>query len=82
MKKNTSLDPKSKQFAEVLKENCKKNGAKINKARLHLIAMVIVALCKVQTVSLANSIKPTFSFLNSVLKTLLTFLVSINLLFF
>jgi hypothetical protein len=51
MKKNTSLDPKSKQFAEVLKENCKKNGAKINKARLHLIAMVIVALCKVQTVS-------------------------------
>ena len=51
MKRNTSRDFKSKQFAEVLKENCAKNGSKINKARLHLMAMVIIALCKVQTVS-------------------------------
>ena len=51
MKKNTSRDFKSRQFAQVLKENCEKNGSKINKARLHLIAMVIIALCKVQNVS-------------------------------
>lgn len=51
MKKNTSRDYKSKQLAELLKENISKNGSKLNKARLHLMAMVIIALCKVQNVS-------------------------------
>ena len=51
MKKNTSRDDKSKQLAEVLKENISKHDSKINKARLHLMSMVIMALCKVQTVS-------------------------------
>ena len=51
MKKNTSRDYKSKQLAAVLKENIEKNDSKINKARLKLMSMVILALCKVQTVS-------------------------------
>lgn len=51
MKKNTSRDYKSKQLAETLKENIARNNSKLNKARLQLMAMVIIALCKVQTVS-------------------------------
>lgn len=51
MKKNTSRDYKTKQLAVVLKKNISKNNSKLNKARLWLIAMVIIALCKVQTVS-------------------------------
>ena len=51
MKKNTSRDYKSKQLAAVLKENIEKNDSKINKARLKLMSMVILALWKVQTVS-------------------------------
>lgn len=51
MKKNTSRNDKSSQLSEVLKDNLEKNNAKINKARLRLISMVILALCKVQTVN-------------------------------
>ena len=51
MQKNTSREDKSKQLAGILKENISKSNEKINKARLHLMAMVIIALCKVQTVS-------------------------------
>lgn len=51
MKKNTSHDSKTNQLAELLKENIEKNGSKLNKARRQLMAMVIIALCKVQTVS-------------------------------
>lgn len=48
---NTSQDYKSKELAKVLKENIEKNNSKLNQARLHLISMVIISLCKVQTVS-------------------------------
>lgn len=51
MQKNTSRDYKSNQLATILKENLSKNGSALNKARLELISMVIIALCKVQTVS-------------------------------
>jgi hypothetical protein len=51
MKKNTSQDYKSNQLAGILKENLGKNQSKLNIARLKLMAMVIIALCKVQTVS-------------------------------
>lgn len=51
MDKNISPDSKSNQLAELLNENMQKSGAKINKARVRLISMVIIALCKVQTVS-------------------------------
>lgn len=51
MQKNTSHEGKVNQLTELLNENIKKNGAKLNKARIALISMVIVALCKVQTVS-------------------------------
>jgi hypothetical protein len=51
MKKNTSRDDKSKQLADVLKANIENDETKINKARLKLMAMVILALCKVQNVS-------------------------------
>ena len=51
MAKNTGQDDKSKQLAELLQENISKSESKLNKARLHLMAMVIIALCKVQTVS-------------------------------
>lgn len=51
MQKNTSREDKSKQLAGILKENLSKSNEKTNKARLHLMAMVIIALCKVQTVS-------------------------------
>lgn len=51
MAKNTSQDDKSKQLAELLQENISKSESKLNKARLHLMAMVIIVLCKVQTVS-------------------------------
>ena len=49
--KNTSQENKSSQLSAVLKDTIEKNNAKINKARLSLISMVILALCKVQTVS-------------------------------
>lgn len=51
MQKNISCEDKNKQLAGILKENISKSDAKINKARLQLMAMVIIALCKVQTVS-------------------------------
>ncbi|MCC9034349.1 IS4 family transposase [Chryseobacterium sp. C-39] len=50
-KKKTSQGDKSSQLSAVLKDNLEKNNAKINKARLQLISMCILALCKVQTVS-------------------------------
>ncbi|MGI6320842.1 MAG: hypothetical protein ACOXZK_07770 [Bacteroidales bacterium] len=51
MKKNISLEDKSKQFSDILKENLEKSDSKINKARLNLMSMFILALCKVQTVN-------------------------------
>lgn len=51
MDKNISPDSKSNQLAELLNENIEKSGAQMNKARVRLISMVIIALCKVQTVS-------------------------------
>ena len=51
MQKNISQDTKSKQFAQILKENIEINQSKINNARVHLMSMVIIALCKVQTVN-------------------------------
>lgn len=51
MDKNISPDSKSNQLAELLNENIEKSGAQMNKARVGLISMVIIALCKVQTVS-------------------------------
>lgn len=51
MKKNTSQDCKSTKLADVLDENLSKNGQKLNKARVKLISLFILALCKVQTVS-------------------------------
>lgn len=51
MKKNTSPDSKANQLCSLLKEQVENNGAKLNKARLKLMSMVIIALCKVQTVS-------------------------------
>lgn len=51
MKKNISLEDKSKQLSDVLKENLEKNDSKINMARIKLMSMFILALCKVQTVS-------------------------------
>jgi hypothetical protein len=49
--KRTSRSDKSSELSAVLNTNLKKHNAKINKARLKLISMVILALCKVQTVS-------------------------------
>jgi len=49
--KKTSRSDKSSELSAVLNTNLKKHNAKINKARLKLISMVILALCKVQTVS-------------------------------
>ena len=49
--KKTSRSDKNSELSAVLKDNIEKNNAKINKARLSLISMVILALCKVQTVS-------------------------------
>lgn len=51
MDKNISLDSKSNQLAALLNANIEKNGARMNKARIRLMSMVIIALCKVQTVS-------------------------------
>lgn len=51
---NTSQEYKSKDLSSVLEQNFEQ---KINKARLNLISMMILALCKVKTVnymSLAN----------------------------
>lgn len=47
----TSRSDKSNELSAVLTTNLEKSNAKINKARLKLISMVILALCKVQTVS-------------------------------
>lgn len=47
MDKNISLDSKSNQLVELLNENIEKSGAKINKARVRLMSIVIIALCKV-----------------------------------
>ncbi|MCO5248654.1 MAG: hypothetical protein M9887_06895 [Chitinophagales bacterium] len=51
MDKNISHESKSNQLCEVLSRNIEKNDSMINKARIKLIAQVILALCKVQTVS-------------------------------
>jgi hypothetical protein len=51
MPQDTNQDSKSKQFCKVLEEALEKNGSKFNKARIELMGMVIIALCKVQTVS-------------------------------
>ncbi|HEU0226338.1 MAG TPA: IS4 family transposase, partial [Arachidicoccus soli] len=51
MRKNISHKSKSNQLFEVLNRNVDKNGSVINKARLKLMANVILALCKVQDVS-------------------------------
>lgn len=51
MTKNTSSESKSNQLTDLLKDQIEINGCKINKARLKLMSMVIIALCKVQTVS-------------------------------
>jgi hypothetical protein len=53
--KKTSRSDKSSELSAVLNTNLEKHNAKINKARLKLISMVILALCKVQTVSLTSS---------------------------
>lgn len=50
-KKKTSQVDKANQLSTVLKDTIEKSNVKINKARLKLISMVILALCKVQTVS-------------------------------
>ncbi|MCO5248980.1 MAG: IS4 family transposase [Chitinophagales bacterium] len=51
MDKNISRESKSNQLCEVLSRNIEKNDSMMNKARIKLIAQVILALCKVQTVS-------------------------------
>jgi hypothetical protein len=58
MRPNSNHDCKSTTLARLLDESLLKSGKKINKARLQLISLVILALCKVQTVSfhkLANA---------------------------
>lgn len=45
---NTSQEYKSKDLSSVLEQNFEQ---KINKARLNLISMMILALCKVKTVN-------------------------------
>lgn len=51
MRKNTSHESKVNELSSRLIEKIESNGSKINKARIKLIAMVILALCKVQNVS-------------------------------
>lgn len=51
MQKNTSPEDKNTQLSALLKEKITETDSKINKARLQLMSMVIIALCKVQTVS-------------------------------
>lgn len=51
MEKNTSQGCKNTKLVAVLDENFTKNGQKLNKARVKLISLFILALCKVQTVS-------------------------------
>ena len=51
MKKNTSHETKVNELSEILNEKFEKNGSTINKARIRLMSMVILALCKVQNVS-------------------------------
>ena len=51
MIKNTSHEIKFNELSEILNEKFEKNGSTINKARIRLMSMVILALCKVQNVS-------------------------------
>lgn len=51
MDKNISHESKSNQLYEVLSRNIEKSGSILNKARIKLMGNVILALCKVQTVS-------------------------------
>jgi len=51
MKKNTSHETKVNELSSILNEKFEKNGSTINKARIRLMSMVILALCKVQNVS-------------------------------
>ena len=51
MKKNTSHEIKVNELSEILNEKFEKNGSTINKARIRLMSMLILALCKVQNVS-------------------------------
>jgi len=51
MKKNTSHKSKVIELSELLDNKIKKNGSQLNKSRLNLMSMVIIALCKVQNVS-------------------------------
>ena len=51
MKKNTSHEIKVNELSEILNEKFEKNGSTINKARIKLMSMVILALCKLQNVS-------------------------------
>lgn len=48
MDKNISPDSKSNQLAALLNENIEKSGTRMNKARIRLMSMVIIALYKVQ----------------------------------
>ena len=51
MKKNTSQEIKFNELSEILNEKFEKNGSTLNKARIRLMSMVILALCKLQNVS-------------------------------
>ena len=51
MKKNTSHEIKVNELSEILNEKFEKNGSTINKARIRLMSMLILALYKVQNVS-------------------------------
>jgi hypothetical protein len=51
MRKNTSRKSKINELSSLLSGKFEKNGSTINKARIKLISMVILALCKVQNVS-------------------------------
>jgi hypothetical protein len=51
MKKNISHKTKVNELSAVLNEKFKKNDSTINKARIRLMSMVTLALCKVQNVS-------------------------------
>lgn len=51
MDKNISHESESNQLYEVLNRSIEKNGSIMNRARIKLIVQVVLALCKVQTVS-------------------------------
>lgn len=81
MKKNTSQDCKDTQLVDILAENFAQNGKRLNKARVKLIALFIIALCKVQTVSfhkLANAFDST-SKANSSLRRVQRFISGFDL---